>query len=67
MIRRIRDLNQTLKYPVAIMLDTQGPEIRTGFNEVNLEVGDELRIRFPHGRGRQLRSQDAARQLSVPD
>ena len=46
-IRRIRDLNQTLKYPVAIMLDTQGPEIRTGFNEVNLEVGDELRITVP--------------------
>ena len=47
MIRRIRDLNQTLKYPVAIMLDTQGPEIRTGFNEVNLEVGDELCITVP--------------------
>ena len=46
-IRRIRDLNQTLKYPVAIMLDTQGPEIRTGFNEVNLEVGDKLRITVP--------------------
>ena len=37
-VRRIRDLNQTLKYPVAVMLDTQGPEIRTGFNEVNLVV-----------------------------
>ena len=46
-IRRIRDLNQTLKYPVAIMLDTQGPEIRTGFNEVNLEVGDKLHITVP--------------------
>ena len=46
-IRRIRDLNQTLKYPVAIMLDTQGPEIRTGLNEVNLEVGDELHITVP--------------------
>ncbi|MFZ9114669.1 MAG: pyruvate kinase, partial [bacterium] len=46
-VGRIRDLNQTLKYPVAVMLDTQGPEIRTGFNEVNLVVGDELRVTVP--------------------
>ena len=46
-VRRIRDLNQTLKYPVAVMLDTQGPEIRTGLNEVDLIVGDELRVTMP--------------------
>ena len=46
-VRRIRDLNQTLKYPVAIMLDTQGPEIRTGLNEVDLIVGDEIRVTMP--------------------
>ena len=46
-VRRIRDLNQTLKYPVAVMLDTQGPEIRTGLNEVDLIVGDEIRVTMP--------------------
>lgn len=46
-VRNVRDLNRTLKYPVAILLDTQGPEIRTGLNEMDLAVGEEIRVTVP--------------------
>jgi pyruvate kinase len=43
-IRRVRSLNRTLNHPVSIMLDLQGPEIRTGVRSesLNLEVGEEF-------------------------
>ncbi|MBI3394672.1 MAG: pyruvate kinase [Spirochaetia bacterium] len=41
-IRRIRNLNRRLNHPVAILMDLQGPEIRTGevSESLNLRVGD---------------------------
>jgi pyruvate kinase len=38
-IKRIKNINKNLKFPIAILLDTQGPEIRTG------EVGAELDLK----------------------
>jgi pyruvate kinase len=41
-IKRIKNVNKTLKYPIGILLDTQGPEIRTGDvnSELDLKVGE---------------------------
>ncbi|HMI94840.1 MAG TPA: pyruvate kinase [Polyangiales bacterium] len=43
-IRRVRSLNRALNHPVSIMLDLQGPEIRTGVRSevLHLEVGEEF-------------------------
>ncbi|MFQ5561520.1 MAG: pyruvate kinase, partial [Nitrospinota bacterium] len=45
-IENIKDLNKKVKYPVAILLDTQGPEIRTGDiqNELDLKTGMEISV-----------------------
>lgn len=42
LIKKIKTLNKDLKYPIAIMIDTQGPEIRTGevSAELDLKVGE---------------------------
>jgi pyruvate kinase len=44
MLQTIKELNATLNHPVAILLDTQGPEIRTGEREapILLETGQEV-------------------------
>ncbi|MDX1960475.1 MAG: pyruvate kinase [Leptospiraceae bacterium] len=41
-IKRIKNVNKNLKFPIAILLDTQGPEIRTGevSAELDLKVGE---------------------------
>lgn len=43
-INNIKAINQELEYPVAIMLDTKGPEIRTGMlkDPVELQDGEQL-------------------------
>ena len=45
-IESIRKLNITSEQPIAVMLDTQGPEIRTGdrTNDLHLKTGDVISI-----------------------
>ena len=45
-IRHIKTLNRQTQNPVAVILDTRGPEIRTGdlANELNLVEGSEISI-----------------------
>ena len=45
-IRHIRDLNSRLNHPVAILIDLQGPAIRTGerHGHLDLPVGQELSV-----------------------
>ncbi len=45
-IKAIRTLNRKLHHPIAILLDTQGPEIRTGdmAGELHLRAGDTISV-----------------------
>src|SRR3989338_6105293 len=43
-IERIKKVNQKIKFPIAIMIDTQGPEIRTSAQGFGLEEGDTFKI-----------------------
>lgn len=46
MINQVVELNKHTAFPVGILLDTQGPEIRTGVREsdLDLKTGDEITI-----------------------
>ncbi|MBU4245488.1 MAG: pyruvate kinase, partial [Nanoarchaeota archaeon] len=43
-IKRIKELNKKIIHPIAILLDTQGPEIRTGVlkADLKLQMGDKF-------------------------
>ncbi|WP_288363789.1 pyruvate kinase [uncultured Spongiibacter sp.] len=45
-IKSIKTLNRKLHHPVAVLIDTQGPEIRTGDinNELSLKTGDVISV-----------------------
>ncbi|MCC5814027.1 MAG: pyruvate kinase [Leptospira sp.] len=52
-IKNIKSLNKDLgRYPIAILMDTQGPEIRTGDvdNELDLKVGETFTFHVIPGR-----------------
>jgi len=51
MIEHIVELNKHTTFPVGILLDTQGPEIRTGVREsdLDLKTGDEISITVRDG------------------
>jgi pyruvate kinase len=73
-IRRIRSLNRSLNHPVSLMLDLQGPEIRTGVRQGNLQldVGEEYWITVSPQENAEEKSihidyKDMVQQLKVGD
>ena len=45
-IKSVRTLNKKINHPIAVLMDTQGPEIRTGTltDELNLQKGDVISV-----------------------
>ena len=44
-IKRVRKISSSLQFPIGIMIDTQGPEIRTSANtEMGLKEGETFKI-----------------------
>ncbi len=50
-ISAVRELNASVKYPVSLLLDTQGPEIRTGalHQDLQLNEGDVITVNVRSG------------------
>ncbi|MEM7184516.1 MAG: pyruvate kinase [Spirochaetota bacterium] len=57
-IKQIKNINRNLKQPIAILLDTQGPEIRTGEvpTELDLKVGEIFTFHIIPGQESEERS-----------
>jgi len=73
-INRVRSLNRKLNHPLAILLDLQGPEIRTGVRHaaMHLKVGEELSVtpipsENPEEKSIHVNYQDMMRQLKQGD
>ena len=43
-VERLKRISQNTQFPIGIMFDTQGPEIRTSATEYGLETGDSFKI-----------------------
>ena len=46
-IEKIKKINNNRKFPIAILLDTKGPEIRTGNQEIKLTKGKNIIVNSP--------------------
>ena len=73
-IRIVQDLNQRLNHPIALLLDLQGPAIRTGdrLGHLALEVGQEFHVTVaptenPEERSIHVDYQDMVHQLKAGD
>ena len=40
----IHELNREIEFPIGLMLDTQGPEIRTGYSDFTLQQGNTIEV-----------------------
>ena len=73
-IRRIKSLNRKLNHPVSILLDLQGPEIRTGETEeqLHLKVGETISLTVspeedPEQKSVHVHYEDLVNDLAVGD
>jgi pyruvate kinase len=73
-IQAIRGLNRKLNHPIAVLLDTQGPEIRTGeiSGSLDLKVGETFTFTVrpevdPEQQSVHVNYQDLAKDLKVGD
>jgi len=73
-IRRVRSLNRTLNHPIALLMDLQGPEIRTGEvrNRLSLHPGEIFSVSVrpdvdPEERSIHVDYEGMVQQLNVGD
>ncbi len=73
-IATVKKLNEVLNHPIALLLDTQGPEIRTGEREqpLHLEVGERITLTVspdvdPEEQSVLVNYQDLVKDLRVGD